>query len=757
MPFGANPALRMKLLAMRFLLVWMCLLVPAVGFAGLSGSSLEVFEINNRKGLKDHLGNVLIPAKYEEIGWSNKSMEPLESTIGYKQNGFWGLTSLSDEQITKAIYRDFYPLANKLIKASRSNSLTHFPYYGILDTKGRARIGFQYYDIEVSGQGYIASTYINQQTLYGLISSSEKVIIPFAYKEVAYIGSGLYKAIDEKEKIAVYTAGGLKLPNEGFDSVERAGGGLLVVSREGKLGLMRNDGSFVLEPFYKKLEVKNDSTFELTSYPQWHLIDQGNSVLKTFHYDDLEPISAGVYRARTYEGDALINMSGKQLSNKSNWQITYADQDFVISREKGKYNVYNQAGELLLEGPCDSIHYDGAYFYTLNRKSKGPQWEIYNTYGRKISRFPYQEVKPVGSKLIPARKDGYWGFLDFNGSLAVDHKFENVQSFREGMAAVEYLGSWGVIDLYGNWILSPRYLACEVLNKDVILTRLADRVDLLSPENKWLYSSNHQIGVRENWLIESTSYGSYGLLTAGAQKVVSSEFDDLVVPDNDSLVFLKQNDYWWVIDKKGRVIGSPADRYQHVFSLSEAYFGIVKDDKFGFADLNNKLRIANRYEEAQPFSDSRAAVKLMGRWGFIDKGERLVIQPVYDEVTSFAGGISIVQRNGKFGLISKTGEEVAQLSFDSIHYAGKNIYILRQGNQAGTYHTKTGYLMPPRFNQLSILPNGLLISEKRGHKGLINEKGVDLIPSVYQEIIYDPFKDLYLCMEPGKTETFRIR
>ncbi len=755
----------MKLLGKKSLLFLVGLSFSTVLHAGLKESALEIFEQNNRKGLKDDLGNVLIPAKYEEIGWSNHTTEPLEETIGYKLNGFWGLTTLKDEQVTKALYRDFYPLPNNLIKASRSNSYAHFLYFGVLDTKGKPLIGFQYYDIEVSNGGYIASVYNNQSVTYGVVSSKEEVLIPFTYKKISYIGQNLYQAVDEKDKAAVYTAAGKKLPNDGFDSLHRVNDGLLIVSKEGKLGLMRNDGSYVLEPFYKQLEAINDTTFRLTTYPHWQMIDQSNTRLKSFYYDNLMPIGSGVYKATTYEGHALVNISGRQLSNKSDWHITYSDENFVITREQAKFQVYNQSGEKFLENAFDSLHYDGTYFYTLTRKNKTPLWDIYNKYGRKISRFPYNEVKPVGlqdgsasgNRLIPAKKDYYWGFLDFNGSLVVDHKFEHVEAFEGGMAAVEYLGGWGVIDRNGNWIISPQYDYCEVLSSEVILVKRDGKSDLITPENEWLYTSNHSIKPENTWLVESSSYGSFGLLTSAGVKVTNPEFDELVIPENDSLVFLRQKDYWWVISKTGRVISGVDSKYQKVAPLSEAYFGIVKDDQFGFVDLNNKLRIANRYEDAYNFSEGRAAVKLLGRWGFVDKIERLVIQPIYDQVSSFKDGISVVVRNNRYGLIDKAGSEVAKLDFDSIYYAGSGIYILQQKNQFGTYHGKTGYTMLPRFNSLVILSNGLLISEKRGLKGLINEKGIDLIPAVYSEIVYDPYRDLYLCKEPGKTEIFSIK
>ena len=130
---------------------------------------------------------------------------------------------------------------------------------------------------------------------------------------------------------------------------------------------------------------------------------------------------------------------------------------------------------------------------------------------------------------------------------------------------------------------------------------------------------------------------------------------------------------------------------------------------------------------------------------------------MFSPFTPFSNGISVVSRNGKSGIIDRSGNEVVGLDFDEIRSVDKNTYILRQGNQYGFYHRKSAYVMLPRFNQLELLPNGLFVVEKRGQKGLINEKGVDVIPSVYDDIHYDLYNAFYLCKEDGKTETFLVR
>ncbi|MEM9339990.1 MAG: hypothetical protein AAGA66_14730, partial [Bacteroidota bacterium] len=50
----------------------------------------QVFEREGRYGIKDAEGEVLVPAVYERLGWSDKQNRVFNEVIGFKKEGKWG-------------------------------------------------------------------------------------------------------------------------------------------------------------------------------------------------------------------------------------------------------------------------------------------------------------------------------------------------------------------------------------------------------------------------------------------------------------------------------------------------------------------------------------------------------------------------------------------------------------------------------------------------------------------------------------------
>src|SRR5687768_6640537 len=52
------------------------------------------FEENGKFGLKNTNGDVLIPAEYDYLGWSNNTFSVIENVTGYRLHDQWGLINL---------------------------------------------------------------------------------------------------------------------------------------------------------------------------------------------------------------------------------------------------------------------------------------------------------------------------------------------------------------------------------------------------------------------------------------------------------------------------------------------------------------------------------------------------------------------------------------------------------------------------------------------------------------------------------------
>ena len=59
--------------------------------------------------------------------------------------------------------------------------------------------------------------------------------------------------------------------------------------------------------------------------------------------------------------------------------------------------------------------------------------------------------------LVPAKKNGKWGYLDAKGQFAIEPQFEEAHRFSEGLAAVLIGKHWGFIDRSGRVVITPQY------------------------------------------------------------------------------------------------------------------------------------------------------------------------------------------------------------------------------------------------------------------------------------------------------------
>ena len=65
-------------------------------------TDFSVFSENGKVGLKDNQGQVVIPATYDELGWSNGTFSVINNITGYRKNDTWGLLNIETKKAEPA-------------------------------------------------------------------------------------------------------------------------------------------------------------------------------------------------------------------------------------------------------------------------------------------------------------------------------------------------------------------------------------------------------------------------------------------------------------------------------------------------------------------------------------------------------------------------------------------------------------------------------------------------------------------------------
>lgn len=145
-----------------------------------------------------------------------------------------------------------------------------------------------------------------------------------------------------------------------------------------------------------------------------------------------------------------------------------------------------------------------------------------------------------------------------------------------------------------------------------------------------------------------------------------------------------------------------------------------------------------------------------GKFGFTDEEDNWVIQPVYDEITEFYGlSFTFVKSKGKWGLIDQQNTTIlpfdySKVIFDEYLLGDEQNVIVVKNNKYGIVSRTTGKILIDCIYEKSfeftdgIIPHlgNLSVVYRNNKAGLINEKGVEIVPCIY-DVGKIPFQDMY--------------
>ncbi|MBL6447006.1 WG repeat-containing protein [Fulvivirga sp. 29W222] len=684
-------------------------------------SDYQLFETKGKQGVKDNQGNVLIPAQYEELGWSKGGFEIVNNILGYRTNNMWGLISLDNQIITETTYTKLYPGNKGLLIAAMKGKVSQRDFLGVLSTDGKIVIPFKYASVKLTDLRAIVASKPGRHYMYGVVDLGGKVIVPLEYKEVTALGGLRFAVKNFEGKTAIFSDKGKQIIGFGLDSISNFRNNLAIIYDNHLRGLIDAQGQIVVPLGKKNFRISNDEV-EVLSFSQWDVLDHKNNTIGSYSYDQLEIYDAEKLQVYANGKSWLIDQAGTALTPQHYTDLGKEEGGHFAFEYKGQWGVMKQGGELLIPAKFDSVFLFEDMIYARENVAGVFKWSLYDGYGVKKSNHYYDNIRERTNYFFPVSRQGYWGFIDRAGEEVVHCVYDDVSPFIEGMAVVKFHGENGIIDKFGSWVVLPQKSRVEIINSKYYITQKGKLTTLKSFEEGTVYFTENKVEIKENYLLEHLSEG--GL---------------------------------WKIDFEGRIFNSLGeDRYQEVRPPSEGFYAVKIDGKYGFIDAQNRLRIANRYDEVGSFQEGLAAFKLLGRWGFLDKWERIIIQPAYKSSSTFESGLAIVSNDKGKGLINSKGEQLCTFEYDEIQRQDNDRFLVAKSGKLGLLSSTGKLMINAKYDELKDLNNGFAIVKKFGKYGLVNINGVDIIPVMYDQLIYNMHNDQYLAMKKSEWEEVRL-
>ena len=728
----------------------------------------------NKYGLIDLNGKVCIEPEYEDI-------LKFEHGFFLKKDNKYMVVDSKYSRVNEKNYDTITSIGNDLWKVVLTTRNGR-KLYGILDSHGKERLEPVYTSIGDINENNIAI--ITSFESYGLIDENYNIIAEPIYEHISNFEGGKAKArkydktegtIDTK---GVFTVNITETKSDNtISKVKTLKNGLIVVKKPTNqlCAIVDSEENIILPYQYKHIEELENEIYRVSidspySGPFGILDKDFNEVIAPVcrrieplggnyiaSIDDIKEV--GIFNS---DGEAILPLMCSSI--KPAW----GDFVWIYTNNNESIGLATINGDILIE-PCFGkveAFADGyakvsaGYWYNeedeysgiIHRKYKEDAWGVVDRSGKLVVPTKYEsiEIKEDGTFVVN-NKIGY-GRLNKEGKLIIkdtdgnyilaDDRFDWQYDFDSaGHSRICKLDNYkrkefGTINSQGKFVISSKAENCESYH--------------IIPEGfDWAYycSEDTFIGVKNE------KKGVYGY---DGTEIISTEYNDIKLEDD---IYIVRKDYQAsVLSGTGEVI-LPLT-FSSIEVITDPYSNIKYYKcnicgKFGLYSLDGSELIPVNYKQLTLLHHNLLSVKdTDGKfWVYNNKGT-CVNNEYFDTIADFGKSLkknsfplycpkeienplyAIVQKNGLFGAINSLGATVIPPKYEELYCVNRNIFCANGTNidyrgQKVVYSEGKIVRLPDEYSSGELLENGLVLVEKYGRYGCINQIGEIIIPTEY--------------------------
>ncbi|NLE30363.1 MAG: WG repeat-containing protein [Phycisphaerae bacterium] len=332
---------------------------------------------------------------------------------------------------------------------------------------------------------------------------------------------------------------------------------------------------------------------------RWGYISKEGRMVIPAQYEDAERFSEGMAPVRSDDRWGFINEQGKMVISPRFDQAGRFNDGLARVKVDGKWGYVDQQGQLAIRPQYDwagdfkdgnarvktggifsakwtFIDKQGNYLQATPGEQQRDTGAAEERGGRTARRTNYDEAGDFSEGMAPVKVGGItgkWGFIDKQGNLVINPRYESVGEFSNGLAAVEVDGRWGYIDKKGSSVIKPQF----------------GQAGKFSDEGLARVKTGGWIG------------GRFGYIDKQGAYVVSPQFND-AGDFTQGLARVKVDDDWGYIDKAGKFVIDPefSDATDFVNGVARVRTGGVFGGKWHYINREGEIITLNREQEPRP-------------------------------------------------------------------------------------------------------------------------------------------------------------
>ncbi len=271
------------------------------------------------------------------------------------------------------------------------------------------------------------------------------------------------------------------------------------------------------------------------------------------------------------------------------------------------------------------------------------------------------------------------GYIDANGNMITDFKYDIGYNFENGYAKVGMRKNaeetFGVIDSTGKEILPCKYDSINLSNAEygILYADLGDEDSIFDKDGNKIADYNED---------ETISFIDLNDLT----ELGKLESDDIEFTKNYFII--SKDDKAMFFDKKGNKLKDYEFEKASNISSGELFL-VEKDGERKIIDPTNGYSfncepIESKGYEIMFIESGRIGVRKDGKLGVVDSEGNVIIEPIYSVISNKTAvkGFFSVDKDGEYGVFDIDGNEIIKCSnkyYDSILGDG-NYFVVRVAN-----------------------------------------------------------------------------
>ena len=256
-----------------------------------------------------------------------------------------------------------------------------------------------------------------------------------------------------------------------YDDVTSYSSEYVGFNNKGKWGLATVKGSSKVKAQFKQIGYfANGLVAVLDDSNTWYYMDENGE----YAYNISNSVGGEITDVGLYNNDLFpVCKDGKYGFYDISFTKKLGDYDFAGSFSGGiaavkqgdQWHIINTQGEDVTKETYESVVLDGRGVCCQNDRlfvKSQDDYIMINSAGERVGTESFDDAKLFSNGEYAAVMQGeLWGFLNHDGAITLEPRYENALSFSMGLAAVCENELWGYIDTTGNTIVDLEYKECR--------------------------------------------------------------------------------------------------------------------------------------------------------------------------------------------------------------------------------------------------------------------------------------------------------